>query len=72
MTRPRLQRNQRQLLQHLIDGRTVEEIARDRGVERDAVLGTARRIRRRLGARSTAHMVALAIGRGLVKLPAND
>lgn len=67
--RPTLQRRQRRLLQHLIEGDTIADIARREGRPIGYVHRSAAFIRRRLGARSTAHMVALAIGAGLVKLP---
>lgn len=52
----------------LAEGVNIPVIARRMGVSHNTVYRESRRIRKRLGARTAAHMVALGYQRGVLKL----
>jgi DNA-binding CsgD family transcriptional regulator len=60
---------QREVLGLVAEGATDHEIARRLRLSVDTVAWHMREIRARLGARSRAHAVALAIGHGLLPSP---
>lgn len=63
---------QRQVLQMLVDGRTLREIRKELGVGPSAVSNVLAWGRAKLGARSTYHALALALELGLVQKGASD
>ncbi|MGW1376714.1 response regulator transcription factor [Streptomyces sp. NPDC002446] len=60
-SRPHLSHRERQVLQHIADGRTYAATARRIGISVHTVDGYLRRIRAKSGARTHAELVRLAL-----------
>lgn len=63
---PRLTRIQRQSLRLVALGYTIDAAARVEGIQPDSMSGTLLNARKRLGAATTTHAVALAIAWGIL------
>jgi len=62
----RLSPSQVRMVKELAQGKTPEQIAAQRGIRRDTVYATLEEARKRLGARTSYEMVAIATKRRLL------
>lgn len=72
MAELKLSERQRQVMQYLIDGLTLKEIAEALGISMGTISKYTQRARQKTGARSLYRAIAILLAAGLLTAPALD